>query len=188
MPGGVSRSRAHSGRRTAPSEGRTRETRPRATDRPAADCRHQSSALSRFVSVFCDCFFVRPDSAVARAATVRGSWFLMRYRPGGGKLYASAAVGTFVRNRADAPLPPVRFANEARDYAKPPRAERRSSQSTNCIVCEAKDMSENKVIRIYSEPAGGWGALKATGEALKIQGIPVSGAKTLLHMNQPQGF
>ncbi|MDR5746123.1 FdhF/YdeP family oxidoreductase [Caballeronia sp. LZ029] len=49
-------------------------------------------------------------------------------------------------------------------------------------------MSEKKVIRIYGEPAGGWGALKATGEALKIQGIPVSGAKTLLHMNQPQGF
>ncbi|BBU32186.1 formate dehydrogenase subunit alpha (plasmid) [Burkholderia sp. THE68] len=49
-------------------------------------------------------------------------------------------------------------------------------------------MSDKKVIRIYSEPAGGWGALKATGEALKIQGIPVSGAQTLLHMNQPQGF
>ena len=49
-------------------------------------------------------------------------------------------------------------------------------------------MSEKKAIRIYSEPAGGWGALKATGEALKIQGIAVSGAQTLLRMNQPQGF
>ncbi|MGE8470900.1 MAG: FdhF/YdeP family oxidoreductase, partial [Paraburkholderia hospita] len=49
-------------------------------------------------------------------------------------------------------------------------------------------MGKKKVIRIYSDPAGGWGALKATGEALTLQGIPVSGAKTLLHMNQPQGF
>ncbi|MEM5366902.1 FdhF/YdeP family oxidoreductase [Paraburkholderia azotifigens] len=49
-------------------------------------------------------------------------------------------------------------------------------------------MAKKKVIRIYSDPAGGWGALKATGEALTLQGIPVSGAKTLLHMNQPQGF
>lgn len=49
-------------------------------------------------------------------------------------------------------------------------------------------MGKKKVIRIYSDPAGGWGALKATGEALTLQGIPVSGAKTLLHMNQPEGF
>jgi len=45
-----------------------------------------------------------------------------------------------------------------------------------------------KTIRIYSDPAGGWGALKATGEALALQGVAVSGAKTLLHMNQPEGF
>ncbi|MFX1737629.1 FdhF/YdeP family oxidoreductase [Paraburkholderia sp. A1RI_3L] len=49
-------------------------------------------------------------------------------------------------------------------------------------------MARKKVVRIYSEPAGGWGALKATGEALAVQGIAVSGAKTLLHMNQPEGF
>ncbi|WP_144149115.1 FdhF/YdeP family oxidoreductase [Paraburkholderia sp. BCC1884] len=49
-------------------------------------------------------------------------------------------------------------------------------------------MAKEKVIRIYSEPAGGWGALKATGEALALQGITVSGAKTLLRMNQPDGF
>lgn len=49
-------------------------------------------------------------------------------------------------------------------------------------------MSEEKSIRIYSEPAGGWGALKATAHALTLQGIPVSGSKTLLHMNQPEGF
>ncbi|WP_109479734.1 FdhF/YdeP family oxidoreductase [Paraburkholderia sp. C35] len=49
-------------------------------------------------------------------------------------------------------------------------------------------MGKKKVIRIYSDPAGGWGALMATGEALTLQGIPVSGAKPLLHMNQPEGF
>jgi hypothetical protein len=60
--------------------------------------------------------------------------------------------------------------------------------STICIVCKAKEMSEKKEIRIYSNPAGGWDALKAVGEALEIQGVAVSGAQTLLHMNQPQGF
>ncbi|WP_213780690.1 FdhF/YdeP family oxidoreductase [Caballeronia sp. dw_276] len=49
-------------------------------------------------------------------------------------------------------------------------------------------MAKRKEIRIYSDPAGGWGALKATGEALALQGIAVSGAKTLLRMNQPEGF
>ncbi|MGF6773726.1 molybdopterin-dependent oxidoreductase alpha subunit [Paraburkholderia sp. GAS199] len=49
-------------------------------------------------------------------------------------------------------------------------------------------MAKGKTIRIYSEPAGGWGALKATGEALALQGVAVSGAKTLLRMNQPEGF
>jgi anaerobic selenocysteine-containing dehydrogenase len=49
-------------------------------------------------------------------------------------------------------------------------------------------MGRKKVIGIYRDPAGDRGALKATGEALALQGIAVSGAKTLLHMNQPKGF
>jgi hypothetical protein len=49
-------------------------------------------------------------------------------------------------------------------------------------------MAKKKQIRIYSEPAGGWGALKATGEALALQGVAISGAKTLLRLNQPEGF
>lgn len=49
-------------------------------------------------------------------------------------------------------------------------------------------MVRKKEIRIYSEPAGGWGALKATAQALALQGVAVSGAKTLLRMNQPEGF
>ncbi|MFZ1430394.1 MAG: hypothetical protein WAS21_26915 [Geminicoccaceae bacterium] len=49
-------------------------------------------------------------------------------------------------------------------------------------------MSERKRIRIYEQPAGGWGALKALGEHLVEQRIPVKGASTLLRMNQPEGF
>ncbi len=43
-------------------------------------------------------------------------------------------------------------------------------------------------IRRYDEPAGGWGALKASAEHLIEQGIAVKGATTLGRMNQPQGF
>jgi hypothetical protein len=50
------------------------------------------------------------------------------------------------------------------------------------------DMTVRKEIRHYNEPAGGWGALKATGEALMIQGIALSGSRTLARMNQPEGF
>ncbi|PDQ18666.1 formate dehydrogenase [Mesorhizobium sanjuanii] len=43
-------------------------------------------------------------------------------------------------------------------------------------------------IRPYNAPAGGWGALKALGEHLVEQGIPIKGAVTLGRMNQPEGF
>jgi molybdopterin-dependent oxidoreductase alpha subunit len=43
-------------------------------------------------------------------------------------------------------------------------------------------------IRRYTSPAGGWGALEATGKALLEQNILVSGAVTLMRMNQPAGF
>jgi anaerobic selenocysteine-containing dehydrogenase len=49
-------------------------------------------------------------------------------------------------------------------------------------------MGKKKVIGVYRDPAADRGALKATGEALALQGIAVFGAKTLLHMNQPKGF
>ena len=49
-------------------------------------------------------------------------------------------------------------------------------------------MTTRKEIRHYNQPAGGWGALKATGEALLVQGIPLSGSRTLARMNQPEGF
>jgi hypothetical protein len=44
-----------------------------------------------------------------------------------------------------------------------------------------------KTIRPYNQPAGGWGALKAVGENLVEQRIPLKGAATLLRMNQPHG-
>ena len=52
----------------------------------------------------------------------------------------------------------------------------------------APTVSPRKSIRIYDNPAGGWGALKALGEHLVEQQIPLKGAETLLRMNQPEGF
>ena len=43
-------------------------------------------------------------------------------------------------------------------------------------------------ICLYTNPAGGWGALEATGKALLEQNIAISGSVTLLRMNQPEGF
>jgi len=48
--------------------------------------------------------------------------------------------------------------------------------------------SPRRSIRIYHEPAGGWGALKAVATALKEQDAAIKGGATLLRMNQPQGF
>jgi molybdopterin-dependent oxidoreductase alpha subunit len=49
-------------------------------------------------------------------------------------------------------------------------------------------MSDQKAIRPYHHPAGGWGALKAVSEHLLEQHIPIKGAATLGCMNQPEGF
>ncbi|MDR7191361.1 FdhF/YdeP family oxidoreductase [Luteimonas terrae] len=46
----------------------------------------------------------------------------------------------------------------------------------------------NDTIRKYDGPAGGWGALKSVARHLSEQKIAVSGAKTLLRANQPDGF
>ncbi len=40
----------------------------------------------------------------------------------------------------------------------------------------------------YESPAGGWGALQAVAKALREQSIALTGARTLLSMNQPDGF
>ena len=48
-------------------------------------------------------------------------------------------------------------------------------------------MSKNP-IRKYDGPAGGWGALKSVAAHLIEQDIEIKGAKTLLRVNQPDGF
>ncbi|QEO26860.1 FdhF/YdeP family oxidoreductase [Xanthomonas translucens pv. undulosa] len=45
-----------------------------------------------------------------------------------------------------------------------------------------------KTIQPYTQPAGGWGALRAVASHLLQQDVAVQGAKTLLHANQPDGF
>ena len=40
----------------------------------------------------------------------------------------------------------------------------------------------------YDDPAGGWGALRATANALRTQMDVVEGARTLLRANKPDGF
>src|ERR1700704_4796027 len=40
----------------------------------------------------------------------------------------------------------------------------------------------------YESPAGGWGALQATAKALREQSVVLKGGKSLLAMNQPDGF
>jgi molybdopterin-dependent oxidoreductase alpha subunit len=51
-------------------------------------------------------------------------------------------------------------------------------------------MSKRKVpgVHRYSNPAGGWGALKAVGKALVDQETVVEGGRTLMQANQPEGF
>jgi molybdopterin-dependent oxidoreductase alpha subunit len=48
--------------------------------------------------------------------------------------------------------------------------------------------SKLPVFEPYDSPAGGWGALQATANALREQSIVLKGGKTLLSMNQPEGF
>jgi hypothetical protein len=40
----------------------------------------------------------------------------------------------------------------------------------------------------YESPAGGWGALRATAQALREQSVVLKGSRVLLSMNQPDGF
>ena len=47
---------------------------------------------------------------------------------------------------------------------------------------------DNTFIGKKSSAAGGWGALKSCGKRLLESGMPVTGAKTLLKANQPDGF
>jgi hypothetical protein len=44
------------------------------------------------------------------------------------------------------------------------------------------------VFEPYENPAGGWGALHATAQALREQSIVLKGSMALLSMNQPDGL
>lgn len=47
---------------------------------------------------------------------------------------------------------------------------------------------DTKFIGKKSSAAGGWGALKSCGKQLLQSGMPISGARTMLKANQPDGF
>ncbi|QRM55236.1 FdhF/YdeP family oxidoreductase [Sinorhizobium sp. BG8] len=47
---------------------------------------------------------------------------------------------------------------------------------------------DNSFIGKKSSAAGGWGALKSCGKRLLQTGMPISGARTMLKANQPDGF
>ena len=51
-----------------------------------------------------------------------------------------------------------------------------------------KNGSSDKTPTAYNHPAGGWGALKASGRVALKQKTLVKGAMTLLRVNQPDGF
>jgi molybdopterin-dependent oxidoreductase alpha subunit len=46
----------------------------------------------------------------------------------------------------------------------------------------------DKTIRRYDQPAGGWGSLRSVAKHLLQKDAAVSGGKSLLHINQPDGF
>jgi molybdopterin-dependent oxidoreductase alpha subunit len=50
------------------------------------------------------------------------------------------------------------------------------------------ELAGKPVFAPYNPPAGGWGALRATANALREQSVALKGSKTLLSMNQPDGF
>jgi hypothetical protein len=43
-------------------------------------------------------------------------------------------------------------------------------------------------IREYDQPAGGWGGLKVTSQAIRLQMETINAPLTLLRTNQPDGF
>ena len=51
-----------------------------------------------------------------------------------------------------------------------------------------KPVTKDVEIKPYDGPAGGWSALRSVAAHLLHQYVPVLGAKTLLHANQPDGF
>src|SRR5580693_4816193 len=53
---------------------------------------------------------------------------------------------------------------------------------------EEAEHEAQPVFAPYNAPAGGWGALHAVAKALREQSVVLKGSKSLLSMNQPDGF
>lgn len=51
-----------------------------------------------------------------------------------------------------------------------------------------EEPTSGPVFEPYDNPAGGWGALRATARALREQSVSIKGTRALLAMNQPHGF
>src|ERR1700731_165548 len=69
----------------------------------------------------------------------------------------------------------------------------RSSKSADATTTASLDgapagAGELPLFEPYESPAGGWGALQATATALREQSVVLKGGKSLLSMNQPDGF
>jgi formate dehydrogenase major subunit len=69
----------------------------------------------------------------------------------------------------------------------------RSSKSDDAATTASSDDAhaapgELPIFEPYESAAGGWGALQATAKALREQSVLLKGGKTLLSMNQPDGF
>jgi molybdopterin-dependent oxidoreductase alpha subunit len=62
------------------------------------------------------------------------------------------------------------------------------AKATAFIGDESAMRSELPLFEPYASPAGGWGALQATAKALREQSVILKGSKSLLSMNQPDGF
>jgi anaerobic selenocysteine-containing dehydrogenase len=62
------------------------------------------------------------------------------------------------------------------------------SSSVSKAGVQVDESKGGAVFEPYENPAGGWGALRATAQALREQSILLKGSKALLSMNQPDGF
>jgi formate dehydrogenase major subunit len=67
-------------------------------------------------------------------------------------------------------------------------SDRPPSSSVGKPGVQVSEPATGAVFEPYESPAGGWGALRATAQALREQSIALKGSKALLSMNQPDGF
>jgi molybdopterin-dependent oxidoreductase alpha subunit len=56
------------------------------------------------------------------------------------------------------------------------------------LATQIRHAEQQPVFAPYDAPAGGWGALHAVAKALREQSVVLKGSRSLLSMNQPDGF